>query len=273
MRIDLSGQVALVTGASSGIGAGVARALAQAGAAVGVNHHSDADAADRVVSDIIAAGGRARAFAGDVSDEGDIARLFAAVASAFGALDIVVANAGRQDGSPIDDMTLAKWQGVVDLDLTGAFLSGREAIRHFRRQGRRGVSRALGKLLFTSSVHSVVPWAGNVNYAAAKAGGDMLMRSLAQEVAGEGIRVNAVAPSTVRSEGDPATQGEEGQRLLGLIPYGRFCDVADVARAVAWMVSDEADFVVGTTLFVDGGMTLCSAFNDTAAHGRKASAT
>jgi glucose 1-dehydrogenase len=262
MSVSLTGQVALVTGASSGIGAGIALALARAGAAVGVNHHADEDAAERVVSEIVAAGGRARAFAADVSDETGVAELLAAVAREWGALDIVVANAGRQDPAAVGDMSLDQWRDVVGLDLTGAFLCGREAIRHFRRQGRRGVSRALGKVLFTSSVHSVIPWAGNVNYAAAKAGGDMMMRSMAQEVAREGIRFNAIAPSTIRSEHNPATQGDAGQRQLTLIPYGRFCEVEDVARAATWLVSDEADFVVGTTLFVDGGMTLYAVFGE-----------
>lgn len=263
MPTSLSGQVALVTGASSGIGLAVARALAEAGAAVAVNFNAHGDEAERAVVEIAAAGGVARAFGADVSDERAISGLMQAVIDAFGALDIVVANAGAQADAPIAEMSLDDWRKVIDLDLTGGFLCGREAIRCFRAQGRRGVSRALGKLLFTSSVHEVIPWAGHANYAAAKGGLGMLMRTLAQEVAGEGIRVNAVAPGAVRTAiNRQQTEGAAGERLLELIPYGRIGEVEDVARAAAWLVSDEADYVVGTTLFVDGGMTLHAGFRD-----------
>ncbi len=263
MGMNLSGQVAIVTGASSGIGSGIAQALARVVAMVGINYHSHADAAEQAASEIVAAGGNARALAGDVSNEGGVVRLFDAAVAAWGKLDIVVVNAGAQQDSPIGHMTLDQWNSVIGLDLTGGFLSGREAIRHFELQGRRDVSKALGKLLFISSVHEVIPWAGHVNYAAAKGGVAMLMRSLAQEVAGEGIRVNAIGPGAIATSiNRKTTTGEAGDRMRTLIPYGRIGDVEDVARAAAWLVSDEADYIVGTTLFIDGGMTLYSSFRN-----------
>lgn len=263
MGLDLSRQVAVVTGASSGIGLGIAHALAEAGAAVGINYHSHADAAERAASEIVAAGGSARALAGDVSSEAAVVALLDAAIATWGTLDIVVVNAGAQQDAPVADMTLDQWNGVIGLDLTGGFLFGREAIRRFRQQGRRDVSKALGKLLFISSVHEVIPWAGHVNYAAAKGGVAMLMRSLAQEVAGEGIRVNAIAPGAIATSiNRKTTTGEAGDRMRTLIPYGRIGDVEDVARAAAWLVSDEADYIVGTTLFIDGGMTLYPSFRD-----------
>ncbi len=263
MGVDLSGQVAVVTGASSGIGLGIAKALAEAGAAVAINYHSHGEPAEQAASEITAAGGKAQAFRANVSKEAEVVGLLDAAASAWGALDIVVVNAGAQKDAAIGDMTLDDWESVIGLDLTGGFLCDREAIGRFRRQGRRGVSRAAGKLLFMSSVHEVIPWAGHVNYAAAKGGVGMLMRSLAQEVAREGIRVNAIAPGAIRTDiNREQTEGEAGERMRTLIPYDRIGDVEDVARAAAWLVSDEADYVVGTTLFIDGGMTLYAGFRD-----------
>jgi glucose 1-dehydrogenase len=263
MGVDLSGQIALVTGASSGLGLGIAHELARAGAAVGINYHSHAEPAERAAAEIIAAGGRARAIEADASQEGEVLQMFDAVIREWGALDILVANSGIQQDAPIGEMTLQQWDRVIALNLTGEFLCAREAIRRFRAQGRRGVSKACGKILCMSSVHEVIPWAGHANYAAAKGGVGMLMRTLAQEVAADGIRVNGIAPGAIRTNINRAqTEGEAAEQLLKLIPYNRIGEVADVARAAAWLVSDEADYVVGTTLFVDGGMTLYPGFRD-----------
>ncbi len=263
MSVDLAGQVAIVTGASSGLGLGTARRLAQSGAAVAFNYHSHGEPAEQAAAEIVAAGGRARAIRADVSQEAGVAAMLEAVVAAWGAVDIMIANSGVQQDAPAAEMTLEQWNTVIALNLTGQFLCAREAIQQFRRQGRRGVSRALGKLLCMSSVHEVIPWAGHVNYAAAKGGVAMMMRTLAQEVAAEGIRVNAIAPGAIRTNiNREQTEGAAGERLLRLIPYGRIGEVEDVARAAAWLVSDEADYVVGTTLFVDGGMTLYPGFRD-----------
>ena len=263
MAVNLGGQVALVTGASSGLGLGIAQALAQAGAAVGINYHAHAEPAEQAAAGIVAAGGRALAIKADVSVEAEVIAMVDAVIAEWGALDIMIANSGVQQDAPVGEMTIEQWNIVIALNLTGEFLCAREAIRRFRTQGRRGVSKAAGKILCMRTVHEVIPWAGHVNYAAAKGGVGMMMRTLAQEVAGDGIRVNGIAPGAIRTNINRAqTEGEAGERLLGLIPYGRVGEVDDVARAAAWLVSDEADYVVGTTLFIDGGMTLYPGFRD-----------
>ena len=260
----LENQVALVTGASSGIGAAVARALAGAGAAVAVNHHDSDDDAEQVVQSIREAGGKATAIGADVSDEADVKRMFDGVAAAFGRIDIVVANAGLQKDAALTSMTLEQWQAVLDTNLTGQFLCLREAVKRFLGQGLAPASKARGKIICMSSVHQQIPWAGHVNYAASKGGVMLLMQSVAQEVAGEGIRVNAIAPGAVKTAiNEEAWSSPEAKaRLLKLIPYARIGEPDDVARAAVWLASDEADYVVGTTLFVDGGMSLYPAFRD-----------
>ncbi len=263
---SLHGQVALVTGATSGIGAGVVQALAAAGAAVGINHRSRGQAAaDDAVARIQRAGGRALALRADVSIESDVVQMFDHLVAAFGRVDIVVANAGVQRDAALTDMTLAQWNEVLATNLSGQFLCMREAVRRFLAQGDTPTSSARGKIICISSVHDRIPWAGHVNYAASKGGVDMLMRSVAQEVAPLRIRVNAVAPGAIKTDINAAAwQTPQAEReLLKLIPYGRVGAVDDVARAVAWLASDASDYVTGTTLVVDGGMTLYPAF----AHG------
>lgn len=259
MQIDLNGQVAIVTGASSGLGRAAAIAFAKAGASVAVNYNSSREKADQVVAEIGRDGGHAFAFEADTSDEAAVQALFAETAERFGAVDIVFANAGLQKDAAFADMTLADWQGVIDVNLTGQFLVAREAVRRFRQQGDRGVSRAIGKILFNSSVHEVIPWAGHANYAASKGGSGMLMRTLAQEVASERIRVNSVAPGAIATE---INADVDPDQMLKLIPYGRVGDAEDVARAALFLVSDAADYIVGATLVVDGAMSLYPEFRD-----------
>lgn len=263
MEIRLDGQVALVTGASSGIGHGCARALAQSGAAVAINYQAQAEPAERLAEEIVAAGGRAIAIRADVSDEQDVRRMFRETLDAFGHLDILVANAGMQKDAPAAELSLEDWNKVIAVNLTGQFLCAREAIRQFQRQGIRPASRAAGKIIHMSSVHERIPWAGHVNYAASKGGVDLLMRTLAQELSGQRIRINGVAPGAIRTAiNADTTSGEQGERLLDLIPYGRIGDVEDVANAVVWLASDASDYVVGATLYIDGGMSLYPGFRD-----------
>jgi glucose 1-dehydrogenase len=260
----LAGQVAIVTGASSGIGLACARALGRAGVAVVVDHlPRGRDAAAEAVDAIERDGGRALAVAADVSREDDVARLFEQAVRHFGTVHILVNNAGIEDGAPLPDMTLQQWRRVVDVNLTGQFLCAREAVREFLRRGMQPqVSRALGKIVCVSSVHQVIPWAFQSNYAASKGGAMLLMQSMAQELSGQRIRVNAVAPGAIRTSiNRSAWQTPEAlERLLALIPYGRVGEPEDVARAVLWLASDLSDYVVGTTLFVDGAMTLYPGF-------------
>ena len=258
----LAGRRALVTGASSGIGLAVARGLAAAGAAVAINYHSSPKPAEALAEEIRAAGGQAVALRADVSEEAAAVGLVEGAARALGGLDLLVANSGIQKDAPVAAMTLADWNAVIGLNLTGQFLCCREAIRAFRA-GPERAGRARGSIVCMSSVHELIPWAGHVNYAAAKGGVRMMMQTLAQEVAGERIRVNGVAPGAIRTPINREAWGtpEALEALLRLIPYGRIGEPEDVARAVTWLSSDEADYVTGTTLFVDGGMALYAAFD------------
>lgn len=261
----LAKQRALVTGASSGIGEAIARALAEAGASVIVNYHSHQESAERIVKDIRERGGIAIAVEGDVSKPESCARLFEAAQLQLDGVDVVVANAGLQQDAAFTDMTLEEWKKVIDVNLTGQFICAQDAVRCFRRQGfNRDRSKALGKVIFTSSVHQVIPWAGHANYAAAKGGLRLLMETMAQELAGEKIRVNAIAPGAIKTPINKDAWGTEAEleKLLKLIPYGRIGEPEDVGKAAVWLASDESDYVVGTTLFVDGGMLLYPAFRE-----------
>jgi glucose 1-dehydrogenase len=259
----LSGQKALVTGANSGIGLAVAVALGQAGADVLVNYISDDDAAQAVVETIRKSGANAIAYKADVSAEDQVTAMFDKMAQEFGALDILVANAGLQRDAAISEMTLEQWNKVIGVNLTGQFLCARAAIRAFLKRGVvASVSRAAGKIICMSSVHQVIPWAGHVNYASSKGGIKLMMESLAQEVAPHRIRVNGIAPGAIRTPINTAAWNtpQAYDLLMKLVPYGRIGEPEDIAQAAVWLASDASDYVVGTTLFVDGGMTLYPGF-------------
>jgi glucose 1-dehydrogenase len=259
----LAGQRALVTGANSGIGAGIARALATAGASVVVNYVRNPEDAERVVAEIGAAGGRATAIQADVSSETAVQTMFREMVKAYGGIDILVNNAGLQKDAPLADMTLADWEFVIKVNLTGQFLCAREAIRCFLRQGiNPTVSSAAGKILCVSSVHDLIPWAGHANYAASKGGVMMLMKTLAQEYAAHKIRVNGISPGAIKTPINMSAWDtpEKEAALLELIPYGRVGITEDIGHAAVWLASDLSDYVIGTTLYVDGGMTLYPSF-------------
>jgi glucose 1-dehydrogenase len=259
----LSNQRAIVTGASSGIGEAIALAFGQAGASVIVNYRSQPEQASRVAKAIAGQGGKAFAVQADISKPDDCKRLFEEAVQLMGGVDILVANAGIQRDAAVADMSLEDWRAVIDVNLTGQFLCAQEAVRCFRHQGLDAKrSRALGRIIFISSVHQRIPWAGHANYAAAKGGLKLLMQSLAQELAAEKIRVNAIAPGAIKTAiNRPAWETEAAERaLLELVPYGRVGEPEDVAQAAVWLASDLADYVVGTTLFIDGGMALYPGF-------------
>ncbi len=261
----LGGQKALVTGANSGIGRAVALALGRAGADVVVNYRSGEDRAQEVVDEITRRGSRAFAHRADVSQEPDVEAMFERILTEWGTLDVLVNNAGLQRDAAFHEMTLEQWNTVISVNLTGQFLCARAAVREFRRRGvLPSVSRAAGKIIFMSSVHEIIPWAGHVNYAAAKGGLGLLMKSLAQEVAPLRIRVNSVAPGAVRTpiNKDAWDTPDAYEQLMTLVPYGRIGEPDDIAQAVVWLASDSADYVVGTTLLVDGGMALYPGFAD-----------
>ena len=261
----LAGQTALVTGASSGIGRGVALGLARAGANVVVNYITGPDAAETVVHEIAEHGGRAIAVRADVSREDEVQAMFRAAIETFGTLHILVNNAGVQRDAALTGMSLQDWNFVLGVNLTGQFLCAREAAREFLRRGiQPDISMAAGKIICMSSVHEVIPWAGHVNYAASKGGVAMLMKTLAQELAPQRIRVNSIAPGAIRTPINMSAweTKEAYDRLLQLIPYRRIGEPDDIAQAAVWLASDASDYVNGATLFVDGGMTLYSAFAD-----------
>lgn len=259
----LKGQTALVTGANSGIGKATAIGLGRAGADVVVNYVTGREAAEQVVEEIASSGVRAAAYEADVSQESQVTAMVERAVQEFGTLDILVANAGMQRDAAFTDMSLAQWQKVLDVNLTGQFLCAREAVKEFRRRGVvPDVSRAAGKIICMSSVHQLIPWAGHVNYASSKGGVQMMMQTLAQELAPEKIRVNAVAPGAIKTPINRSAWETPAARedLLRLIPYDRIGDPEDIAHAVVLLASDLMDYVVGTTLYVDGGMTLFPGF-------------
>jgi glucose 1-dehydrogenase len=260
----LGGQKALVTGASKGLGQAMAIGFGQAGADVLVNYNSDEEGARHTAKVIEEHGGKAVIFKANVAKEKDVQGMFKYMQEQFGRIDICVPNSAVQLNARVDEMTLEQWQGVMDVNLTGVFLCAREAIRAFKRQGiNRSVSYSCGKLILISSVHDIIPWEGHANYAAAKGGLMLFMKSLAQEVAHLRIRVNAISPGAIRTpmNVEKLTSPEIFDSvLLKLIPYKRIGEPEDVARAAVWLASDQSDYVQGTTIYIDGGMTLYPGF-------------
>lgn len=262
--LKINGQSALVTGANSGIGEAVAIALGVQGANVVVNYVTHPEAAQQVVDKIKADGGNAIAIQADVSNEEQVQAMFQQMFKEFGTIDILVNNAGLQKDSSFENMSLADWQLVINVNLTGQFLCAREAVKEFLK---RGVvperSKAAGKIICMSSVHQVIPWAGHVNYAASKGGIEMMMKSMAQELAPKKIRINSIGPGAIQTPinksawDDPAAL----KSLLTLIPYGRIGEPEDIGKVAVWLASDESDYLTGTTIFVDGGMLLYPGFS------------
>jgi len=264
-RRPLEGQRALVTGANSGIGEAVARGLADAGARVVVNYVAGEERAKEVVQDIEQGGGDAIAIRADVSKEADVEAMFRQMINAWGSIDILVNNAGLQKDAPLHQMSLRDWQFVIDVNLTGQFLCAREAVKEFLRRGVvPEISTAAGKIICMSSVHDIIPWAGHANYAASKGGVSMLMKTMSQELAMHKIRVNSLSPGAIKTPINRSAWDtpEAEEKLLKLIPYYRVGEVHDIARAAVWLASDQSDYVNGTTLYVDGGMTLYPSFRE-----------
>jgi glucose 1-dehydrogenase len=199
----------------------------------------------------------------DVSKEDEVQAMFRTMLDALGTVDIVVANAGLQRDAPFDELTLAQWNMVMNVNLTGQFLCAREAVREFKRRGvNPQVSCAAGKIICMSSVHDIIPWAGHVNYAASKGGVMMMMKSIAQEVAPWRVRVNAISPGAIRTpiNMEAWATPEAYAELMRLVPYKRIGETDDIGRAAVWLASDYSDYITGTCLYVDGGMTLYPGF-------------
>jgi glucose 1-dehydrogenase len=260
----LKGQSALITGANSGIGKSIALEMAKEGALVVINYIADEEAVQSMLEEIKSFGGTSIAVKADVSQEDQVKAMFTQMFKSFGTIDILVNNAGIQKDSAFVEMSLQEWQLVLNVNLTGQFLCAREAAVEFLRRGPVPErSAALGKIICMSSVHQTIPWAGHVNYATSKGGVSMLMKSMAQELGKHKIRVNSIAPGAIKTPiNRPAWDTPEAEaKLLELIPYNRVGEPLDIAKAAVWLASDDSDYVHGSTLFIDGGMTLYPGFS------------
>ncbi|MXO86927.1 glucose 1-dehydrogenase [Altererythrobacter aurantiacus] len=262
MSGNLTGRAALVTGGDTGIGEAISRELATRGANVAINWHSEAGPAEELADEISRGGTKAFGIGGDVSREEDASRLVEETVARLGRIDILVSNAGIQIDAPALEMKADEFRKVIEVNLTGQFLVARTAAKHFIEQGVDEGRCNAGVIVCMSSVHDTVPWAGHANYAAAKGGVNMLMKTLAQEFAEHRIRVVGISPGAIKTDINRQVWSDAGQaaKLRELIPYGRIGEVEDVAKPVGWLCSDEADYVTGTTLYVDGGMTLYPGF-------------
>ncbi|MBT0811886.1 glucose 1-dehydrogenase [Litoribacter ruber] len=261
----LRNQTAIVTGGSSGIGQGIAIALGAAGANVVINFHGDEEGAKKTQQAVVDKGSKAIIVKGDVGKEEDVKMIFEETKKTFGELHILVNNAGIQEDKPFLEMSLEDWQKVIQTNLTGAFLCAQRAAKVFQEQGiKEEVSKACGKIIFISSVHETIPWSGRVNYATAKGGLKMMMKSIAQELAPKKIRVNSISPGAIKTPiNEHEWKDEEGKKnMLKKIPYGRIGDTEDIAQAAVWLSSDQADYITGTSLYIDGGMTLYPSFQE-----------
>jgi glucose 1-dehydrogenase len=252
----LEGRRALVTGANSGIGRGIALRLAHEGAAVVVNYITHRDAADEVVKQINDGGTKGFAIKADVADEAEVEEMFARAVGDMGGLDILVNNAAVEMRHPFLEMPLKDWRKVIDVDLTGPFLCAQRAARLMVESGSGG------SIVNITSVHQRIPWGGYAHYCAAKAGLDLLTKTIALELATSNVRVNSVAPGAIETPMNKEvwSDPEMMRDLLDKIPTGRIGQVEDVAAVVAFLCSDEARYITGATLYVDGGMTLYPAF-------------
>lgn len=258
--MKLKGQKALVTGGNKGIGKAIALAIAKEGADVFINYHSDEAGAQQTVAEIKALGRQAFADQGDVGKEADVKKLFAEALKNLGSLDILVNNAGINGKSPITEMELEEWQNVIDTNLTSQFLCSREAARHFLKNGVTKRSRAAGKILCISSVHDTIPdW---VNYAASKGGVKMFIRSLGLELAPQKIRVVGISPGAIQTDINKEEWSKPGglEEMNEQIPNNRIGQPEEIGYLAAWLLSDEADYITATTIYIDGGMTAYPGF-------------
>lgn len=266
MDQTLKNQIAVVTGSSSGIGKAVVTELAKRGANVVVNYRSSKKKANEVQKEIEANGGKAVVIQADVSKKEDVDKLISETLEAYGRLDIMVANAGVQVDAPFLEMDLEQWQQVIDVNLTGQFLVTHAAAKQFVKQNpdSKKSETAIGKIICMSSVHDMIPWAGHVNYAASKGGVLMFMKSIAQELAPLKIRVNAISPGAIKTSINKEAWGTEANlsKLMELVPYKRIGKPEDIGKAAAWLVSEDADYITGETLYIDGGMMLYPEFAD-----------
>jgi 3-oxoacyl-[acyl-carrier protein] reductase len=246
---DFTERVAVVTGASRGIGRGIALELAKHGASVLVNYNSSAEAAGQVVDSIIAAGGTATAFQADVGDAEQATALVKAAIDTYGKIDILVNNAGTTRDNVIMMMKPEDFDTVIQNNLRSAWLCSKAAVRSMMR-------KRYGRIINITSVSGIMGQSGQTNYSASKAGLIGLTKSLAREVASRGITVNAVAPGFVLTDLTKNLDENLTKQLNDFIPLGRWGEIEDVAKSVAFLASDDAAYITGQVLNVDGGMAM-----------------
>lgn len=259
----LKGQAALITGASSGIGQAIAVAMAKEGAVIGINYSSSDDGAKETLKQVEEAGSKGLIIQADVSDPKSVEEMFTKFISHFGTIDILITNAGIQKDASFLDMSFEDWQKVLSINLSGQFLCAQYAAKEFMKRGVvEEKSKAAGKIICMSSVHDIIPWAGHINYATAKGGVLMMMKTMAQELAHHKIRVNALSPGAIKTPINEEVwkDKEKLDELLKVIPYQRLGETKDIGDAAVWLASDEADYINGQTIYIDGGMTLFPGF-------------
>lgn len=248
--MKLVNRAALVTGASGGLGSAIALGLAGEGAAVAV-HGRNLDAAGAVCEEIRAAGGQALAVTADVRDQSEVDSMVTRIVEEFGQLDILVNNAGVMNTASFLDLTVEDWNSVLETNLRGYFLVGQRAAREM-------VRRSYGRIVNISSTRQVQAWPGSTAYCASKGGIAMLNRVMALELAPHGIRVNSIAPGTFLTNMNRAylSDADFQAERIATIPAGRLGVPDDLVAAAVLLVSDDADFIVGASLMIDGGQTL-----------------
>ncbi|MTT32715.1 glucose 1-dehydrogenase [Terrilactibacillus sp. BCM23-1] len=256
MYKDLEGKVAVVTGASKGIGRAIATRYGQEKMKVVVTYRSGEEEAHQIVDEIKQAGGEAIPFRADVSKEEDVIALIKAAVDTFGTIDVMVNNAGMEIPSPSHEMSLDNWNKVINVNLTGVFLGCREALKYMVEHDIKGT------IINMSSVHQQIPWPLFVHYASSKGGVKLLTQTLAMEYAPKGIRVNAIGPGAIDTPinaekfKDPKVKAD----VESMIPMGKIGEPEEISNVAAWLASKEASYVTGITLFADGGMTLYPSF-------------
>ncbi|MBN3941230.1 MAG: glucose 1-dehydrogenase [Nostoc sp.] len=247
----LEGKIAIVTGASKGIGASIAKHLAAEGAAVVVNYSSSKEGADRIVAEIVSEGGKAIAVQANVAKKAEIEHLFAETQQVFGKLDILVNNAGIYEFSPIEDITEEHFHKHFDLNVLGLILTSQQGVKHFGSAG--------GSIINISSIVSTLAPANGSVYSATKAAVDAVTKSLAKELGSRNIRVNSINPGMVETEGTytagiTVAKSEDRQQTEAHTPLGRIGQPQDIAPAVVFLASSDSAWITGETLYISGGL-------------------
>ncbi|MGW9019059.1 glucose 1-dehydrogenase [Priestia megaterium] len=251
MYKDLKGKVVIITGASKGIGRAMSVRFGQEQAKVVINYRSSEEEGLEVLKEVQEAGGEGIIVQADVAKEEDVKKLVKTAVDRFGTLDIMINNAGMENPSPSHELSLEDWNRVININLTGAFLGSREAIKYFVENDIKG------NVINMSSVHEMIPWPLFVHYAASKGGIKLMTETLALEYAPKGIRVNNIGPGAIDTPINAEKFADPEQRadVESMIPMGYIGRPEEIAAVAAWLASSEASYVTGITLFADGGMT------------------